>query len=127
VALRSEERCYDGVERWDVGVQTRGPGCGHELVQPLLPFGAVGDTCFVSSAASGRMRQAFSGFASSLAGRRLKWVSASYDSICGTIRSAWKVNGRSFSLDVTIPANTVATGGDSRGRPRVCDRVRQAG
>tara|TARA_R110002049_G_scaffold27321_2_gene94203 strand:- start:390305 stop:395161 length:4857 start_codon:yes stop_codon:yes gene_type:complete len=39
----------------------------------------------------------------------IHWVRASYDSIRGTIRSDWKLDGEQFFLDVTIPANTTAT------------------
>lgn len=38
----------------------------------------------------------------------LSWARAAYRSIRGTIRSAWKVDGAEFSLDVEIPANMVA-------------------
>ena len=39
----------------------------------------------------------------------IDWVRAHYDSIRGRISSAWKAEGGSFSLDVSIPVNTSAT------------------
>jgi alpha-L-rhamnosidase len=42
-------------------------------------------------------------------GGRLSWARTSYDSIQGKIATAWKIDGDSLKLDVTIPANTTAT------------------
>ena len=42
-------------------------------------------------------------------GPGIAWVKASYDSIGGNIATAWKADGDSFSLNVTIPPNTTAT------------------
>lgn len=42
-------------------------------------------------------------------GGDVTWVKARYDSIRGPIVSEWKVKDGSFSLDVTVPANTTAT------------------
>ena len=39
----------------------------------------------------------------------MTWVKASYNSIRGKIVSDWKRDGRKFTLQVTIPANTTAT------------------
>ncbi len=39
----------------------------------------------------------------------LTWARASYDSIHGTIVSAWKRAGNQLTLDVVVPANTTAT------------------
>lgn len=39
----------------------------------------------------------------------IDWVRASYDSIRGTIRSDWKVEGEKFYLNVSVPTNTTAT------------------
>jgi hypothetical protein len=39
----------------------------------------------------------------------LTWVDASYESIRGRISSAWRRKGKVLDLDVTIPANTLAT------------------
>jgi alpha-L-rhamnosidase len=39
----------------------------------------------------------------------INWVKAHYDSINGRIASAWKLDGGTFTLDVTIPANTTAS------------------
>ena len=40
---------------------------------------------------------------------KIAWVKASYQSVHGVIRSAWKRDGNRLTLDVTIPANTTAT------------------
>jgi alpha-L-rhamnosidase len=42
-------------------------------------------------------------------GEGITWVKASYDSISGKIATSWKAEGNKFSLDVTIPPNTIAT------------------
>jgi alpha-L-rhamnosidase len=42
-------------------------------------------------------------------GTGITWVKASYDSMNGKIASAWKVDGKHFIFDVTIPSNTTAT------------------
>jgi len=42
-------------------------------------------------------------------GGRLSWAKTSYDSIQGKIATAWKVDGDTLKLDVTIPTNTTAT------------------
>jgi alpha-L-rhamnosidase len=39
----------------------------------------------------------------------LTWAKTSYDSIHGKIATDWKVNGEKLVLDVTVPANTMAT------------------
>ncbi len=39
----------------------------------------------------------------------INWVKAHYDSINGRIASAWKLDSGTFTLDVTIPANTTAS------------------
>ena len=38
-----------------------------------------------------------------------KWVRAEHESMYGTIRSAWEIQGDKFSLKLTIPVNTTAT------------------
>ena len=40
--------------------------------------------------------------------RDLKWAKARHDCIHGTILSAWRLEGRQFQLNVTIPVNTSA-------------------
>ena len=42
-------------------------------------------------------------------GGGLTWAKGSYRSIRGTIESSWRVDGQTFTEDVTIPANTTAT------------------
>jgi len=42
-------------------------------------------------------------------GGGLTWARGHYDSIRGRIASAWKVDGDTLTLDITIPANTTAT------------------
>ena len=39
----------------------------------------------------------------------INWVKAHYDSINGRIASAWKLENGTFTLAVTIPANTTAS------------------
>ncbi len=39
----------------------------------------------------------------------LDWAEASYDSVRGTIRSAWRKEGGGVTLNVTVPANASAT------------------
>jgi alpha-L-rhamnosidase len=39
----------------------------------------------------------------------LTWANTSFDSIHGKIATAWKVKGKRLTLEVTVPANTVAT------------------
>ncbi|HML76139.1 MAG TPA: family 78 glycoside hydrolase catalytic domain [Anaerohalosphaeraceae bacterium] len=40
---------------------------------------------------------------------KLTWAKTSYDSIRGKIETSWKKNKGTFTLDITIPANTTAT------------------
>ncbi len=40
--------------------------------------------------------------------KQIPKISASYDSIYGTIQTAWAIESRKFTLDVSIPANTTA-------------------
>ena len=42
-------------------------------------------------------------------GGRLSWAKTSYDSIQGRIATAWRLDGDTLRLDVTIPVNTTAT------------------
>ncbi len=42
-------------------------------------------------------------------GEGLTWAKASYDSIHGSIVSAWKREGTTVTMEVTVPANTTAT------------------
>jgi alpha-L-rhamnosidase len=42
-------------------------------------------------------------------GSRLTRARAALRSMYGRIESSWRIDGTSFSLDVTIPANTTAT------------------
>ncbi|QDV81620.1 Bacterial alpha-L-rhamnosidase [Stieleria magnilauensis] len=68
------------------GIQSDGPGFKKIIVRPTPP-----------SPGSNAMHEP------------IDWVRASYDSIRGTIRSDWKVDGDAFHLQVSIPANTTAT------------------
>jgi alpha-L-rhamnosidase len=47
----------------------------------------------------------------------LTWVKGSYDSIHGPIVSEWNVEGRRFTLKVTIPPNTTAIVAVPTGQP----------
>jgi hypothetical protein len=42
--------------------------------------------------------------------KEVSWCKASYDSIRGQIVSDWKLDGNLFTLRLTVPANTSATG-----------------
>jgi alpha-L-rhamnosidase len=42
-------------------------------------------------------------------GGGLTWAKGSYDSISGRIASEWKLDGRTLTLSVIVPANTTAT------------------
>ncbi|MBC8080644.1 MAG: glycoside hydrolase family 78 protein [Gorillibacterium sp.] len=39
----------------------------------------------------------------------ITWASTTYDSISGQIKTSWKVEGNQIKIDVSIPANTIAT------------------
>ena len=65
------------------GIQSDGPGFKQTVIRPTPP-----------SRGSNAMHEP------------INWVSASYDSIRGMIRSDWKVDDGQFHLNVTIPANT---------------------
>lgn len=42
-------------------------------------------------------------------GGGLTWARGSYQSVSGTIEVAWRIKGRTFALEVTVPCNTTAT------------------
>jgi alpha-L-rhamnosidase len=42
-------------------------------------------------------------------GGDIKWARTTYKSIRGDIAVSWKIDGGSFLMDVTIPANATAT------------------
>jgi len=42
-------------------------------------------------------------------GGNMRWARASYDSLYGKVASAWRMNGDTLELDVTVPTNTTAT------------------
>jgi alpha-L-rhamnosidase len=68
------------------GIQSNGPGYKEFIIRPQPP-----------AAASNAMH------------KPIDWVRASYESIRGTIRSDWKIDGDKFHLNATVPANTTAT------------------
>jgi alpha-L-rhamnosidase len=39
----------------------------------------------------------------------IKWVRAEHESVYGTIKSAWEIQGGKFTLKITVPVNTTAT------------------
>jgi len=39
----------------------------------------------------------------------LKWAKASYDSVRGRIESGWKRDAKKFTLNISVPANAMAT------------------
>lgn len=68
------------------GIRTDGPGYQTIRIEPMPPTpGSNGDH------------------------EPIDWVRARYDSIRGTIRSEWRVEGDRFVLKVEVPANTSAT------------------
>lgn len=68
------------------GIQSEGPGYQRIIIRPTPPSpGSNPDQ------------------------KPIDWVRAHYDSIRGRIASAWKIEGGSFSLEATLPANTSAT------------------
>jgi alpha-L-rhamnosidase len=68
------------------GIQSDGPGYKNIIIKPSPP-----------SPGSNAIH------------RPIDWVKASYESIRGTIKSDWKIDGQRFRLNVSIPANTAAT------------------
>ena len=96
-------------ERWDGWT----PSGGFETVDMNsfnhYAFGAVGQ--YLYSAVAG-INAASPGYATLLIqpvpGSGLSWASASYDSVRGTIATAWTNAGGTFNLATVIPPNTTA-------------------
>jgi alpha-L-rhamnosidase len=68
------------------GIDTLGPGFQHILIDPQVPSPG-----------------------SNPEQTPIHWVKASYESIRGPIRVHWKRTQETFTLDLSIPANTQAT------------------
>jgi alpha-L-rhamnosidase len=99
-------------ERWDGWVEGRGfqnPGMNSFN---HFAFGAVGEWVFRHIAGINPDPE-HPGYKHIIIhprpGGGLTWAKAEYNSIHGKIRSSWKISNDSFTLDVTIPANTSAT------------------
>ncbi len=99
-------------ERWDGWVEGRGfqsPGMNSFN---HFAFGAVGEWVFRHIAGINPDPE-YPGYKHIIIhprpGGGLTWAKAEYNSIHGKIRSSWKISTDSFTLDVTIPANTSAT------------------
>jgi alpha-L-rhamnosidase len=96
-------------ERWDGWT----PGAGFETVTMNsfnhYAFGAVGQ--YLYSAIAG-LNEASPGYKSMLIqpvpGAGLSWAAATYNSVRGTVSTAWTNVGNTFNLAVTIPPNTSA-------------------
>jgi alpha-L-rhamnosidase len=75
-------------------------------------FGSVGDWLYrkVAGIESGPEAPGFKSIViKPFPGGEMKEVKASYESLYGTIRSEWKIEGGKFKLKVEIPVNTKAT------------------
>jgi len=99
-------------ERWDGWTQEKGfqdPGMNSFNHYSL---GSVGEWLY-GSVAGIDLDPEVSGFKSIVIrpcpGGGLEYASAEYESIRGMIKSAWRLEGDSLALDVTVPANAHAT------------------
>ena len=99
-------------ERWDGWTQEKGfqdPGMNSFNHYSL---GSVGEWLY-GSVAGIDLDPEVPGFKSIVIrpfpGGGLEYASAEYESIRGMIKSAWRLEGGSLALDVTVPANTHAT------------------
>ncbi|RYG39660.1 hypothetical protein EON81_00220 [bacterium] len=95
-------------ERWDY--DTRDPGMNSENL--LIQAGNL-DAWFYQTLAGIDYDPAKGGFKRFSIRPHvlgdLTWAKAHFDSPYGRIESAWKRDGKRFTLDVTVPANTTAT------------------
>jgi len=96
-------------ERWDGWTPDRGfQSIGMNSFNHYA-FGAVGEYLYTAVAG---IETDGPGFRRLLIrprpGPGLTWAKATYDSINGPVRSAWRVDGGKLSLDVTLPPNTSA-------------------
>ncbi len=97
-------------ERWDgwtpdKGFQTIGMNSFNHY-----SFGAVGQYLYENVAGIAAESLAYKKISiQPVIGGGLTWTKASYDSMYGKIVSNWKLEGKSLTMDVTIPPNTTAT------------------
>ncbi len=72
-------------------------------------FGAVGEWLYSTVGGVAPLEPGFKRFEiAPKPGGGLTWAKTSYRSIHGLIRSNWKIDGNSFTLEVEIPVNTTA-------------------
>ena len=97
-------------ERWDSYTQERG------FQSPLMnsfnhyAFGAVGEWMFSTLAGIDTEGPGFKRILiHPRPGGGLSWARAGYDSIRGPIATSWSLEGDDLRLELSIPANTVAT------------------
>ncbi len=82
---------YGAIGQWlyqrvaGLDIDQRAPGYQHALIAPQLPP------------------------ADSDAARRITWVKAALQTPYGLLASSWKVQGKTVTLEVTVPANAAAT------------------
>ena len=97
-------------ERWDGWTVEKGFQDPSMNSFSHYAFGAVGEWMFKTI---GGIDTDTAGFKDIIIkpqpGGKLKWAKASYNSINGEIKTYWKIRDGEFILDVTIPANTMAT------------------
>lgn len=97
-------------ERWD-GIKPNGEFAKSGMNSfNHYAFGAVGEYLYrcvggISATAPGFKALRIA----PVLGEGLTWAKASYDSIQGSIVSAWKREGTSVTMEITVPANTTAT------------------
>jgi alpha-L-rhamnosidase len=97
-------------ERWDGWTPEKGfqdPGMNSFA---HYSFGAVGEWIFKTIAGIDTEGPAYKQIViRPTRGGKLTWAKAGYESIHGTIATDWEIKGQTFTLNVTIPANTTAT------------------
>jgi alpha-L-rhamnosidase len=99
-------------ERWDAWTHDKGFGDAGMNSYNHYAYGAVGDWIYATVAGIDvdpnnpgykhiRIRP--------IPGGGITWARAKFHSMHGPIRSSWRIEGKHFKLDVTIPPNTTAT------------------
>ncbi len=99
-------------ERWDGYVEGRGFQNPSMNSFNHCAFGGVGEWIFrtITGINPNEESPGFKHFTvHPHPGGGLDWARARYESVHGTVVTDWKINGRSFTLNVTVPVNTTAT------------------
>ncbi len=99
-------------ERWDGFVKGRGfQGAGMNSFNHYA-FGAIGEWMYENIIGI-QPDPDYPGYThfilKPLPGGTLTWASGSYNSICGKIEAGWKLEGKKFQYNFTVPPNTTAT------------------